>query len=64
MMQDREAHSHDRGGGGDEKRIVDLIVSLVSEHVREIVVEELDRRVGRPDSESPSGPSRGESESE
>jgi len=35
----------DRDGGG-EKRIVDLIVGLVSEHVEEIVTQELDRRWG------------------
>ncbi|MDX2167474.1 MAG: hypothetical protein SF182_10440 [Deltaproteobacteria bacterium] len=48
QLDDRRA----REGGGDdhggEKRIVDLIVGLVSEHVREIVAEELDRRLGRP----------------
>jgi len=46
-LQDRQARAH-RRDGGDEKRIVDLIVGLVSEHVREIVVTELDRRVGPP----------------
>jgi hypothetical protein len=64
MMQDREAHSRERNGGDDEKRIVDLIVGLVSEHVREIVAEELDRRLGRPAGETSGPPSRGESESE
>jgi hypothetical protein len=55
----REPQRHE-GGGGDEKRIIDLIVSLVSEHVREIVVEELDRRLGRgeaPAALPPGGPS-------
>jgi hypothetical protein len=49
MMQDQEAHARQQQDGGGEKRIVDLIVSLVSEHVREIVVTELDRRLGRGD---------------
>ena len=44
----RAAAAHNRGGG-DEKRIVDLIVGLVSEHVQEIVCTELDRRLGRAD---------------
>jgi hypothetical protein len=39
--------NHDEGGG--EKRIVDLIVACVSEHVQEIVATELDRRLGRPE---------------
>jgi hypothetical protein len=43
-----------REGDGDEKRVVDLVVRLVSEHVREIVAEELDRRLGRP--EAPAAP--------
>ncbi len=47
MLECRDAHAaQHHEGGGDEKRIVDLIVRLVSEHVREIVVEELDRRLG------------------
>lgn len=54
----REHEPRHRDGGGDEKRIVDLIVRLVSEHVREIVAEELDRRLGRPDTPAAGGESR------
>lgn len=46
LLDDRREHAPPRHDG-DEKRIIDLIVGLVSEHVREIVVEELDRRLGR-----------------
>lgn len=46
LLDDRR-ESAPRRHDGDEKRIIDLIVGLVSEHVREIVVEELDRRLGR-----------------
>ena len=47
-IQDQQARSRRRDDGESEKRVVDLIVRLISEHVREIVAEELDRRVGRP----------------
>ena len=43
-----EHRSEHRDEGGGEKRFVDLIVGLVSEHVHEIVVTELDRRLGPP----------------
>jgi len=45
LLEAHHEHQHEEGG---EKRIVDLIVGLVAEHVREIVAEELDRRLGRP----------------
>jgi hypothetical protein len=48
-----------RDDGGDQKRIIDLVVRLVGERVHEIVQEvvstELDRRFGRPGSERPGG---------
>jgi len=34
-----------RGGEGDEKRIVDLVVALVTERVEQIVTREIDRAV-------------------
>lgn len=49
-LDDRDAARRDATDGGGEKRLVDLVVGLVAEHVREIVVEELDRRLGRPGS--------------
>jgi len=66
IIDDRMANEsqHQEGGGGDEKRIIDLIVRLVSEHVREVVAEELDRRLGRPEAPATLPPPRGPSEDE
>ena len=55
MLDDQRSHAQPRDGGGDEKRIVDLVVGLVAEKVREIVASELDRRLGRPDA-TPAAP--------
>lgn len=58
LLDDRQAETAPRHDG-DEKRIIDLIVRLVSEHVREIVAEELDRRLGRAEG-PPAPPARGD----
>ena len=45
---DRRQHHSGHDDQGNEKRIVDLVVGLVSEHVREVIAEELDMRMGTP----------------
>jgi len=56
ILEDQQAQQHAHDDGGGEKRLVDLIVGLVGEHVREIVAEELDRRLGRPPLAPPGPP--------
>ena len=56
ILDDRQERAQPRDGGGDEKRIVDLVVGLVAEKVREIVTAELDRRLGRPSGEGGAPP--------
>ncbi len=56
--RDHDRRDHGRrgdgpgGDGGGEKRMVDLLVGLISEHVREIVVTELDCRLSPPRDDS------------
>ncbi|MGH7786961.1 MAG: hypothetical protein ACRERC_08855 [Candidatus Binatia bacterium] len=59
ILEDQQARQGASDDGGGEKRIVDLIVGLVGEHVREIVGEELDRRLGRPPLAPPGPPPPG-----
>ncbi len=61
-----ERQDRDRGrrDGGDEKRVIDMVVGLVSQHVQQIVASELDRRLGppRPEGAQPSDDASAESE--
>jgi hypothetical protein len=52
MLDERQSYTRD-----DEKRLIDLIVGLVSEHVGEIVRSELDRRLGPGDKDAGDAPS-------
>jgi hypothetical protein len=65
MIESQQGQSRRDDDGLDEKRIVDLVVGLVAEKVREIVSTELDRRLDRSDVPSvPSPPPGGSPESE
>lgn len=54
--QDRRGHDRRDRDGGDEKRVVNMVVGLIAHNVQQIVAAELDRRLGPPRDEA-EGPS-------